>query len=85
MSPADPGAEIKVSLYIDDQLVETQSANTLRPDLVGRVGTGRYGFTFKLLSVYRDSKTHTGMVKVADSDYFVPFLENVYSGFECQP
>jgi len=85
MSPADPGAEIKVSLYIDDQLVETQSANTLRPDLVGRVGTGRYGFTFKLPSVYRDSKTHTGMVKVADSDYFVPFLENVYSGFECQP
>ncbi len=85
MSPADLDADIKVELYVDEKLVETRPARDLRPDLTGRVGTGRYGFGFTMPSLYRDSKPHAATIKVADSDYVLPFLENVFPDFECRP
>src|SRR5688572_4627712 len=83
MNIADPGANVKVELYIDNKLAETLPADTLRPDLVNKVGTGRYGFTFKTPSAYKDGRPHTPGVKVAGSNYAVPLIAP--PTFECKP
>ena len=80
-----PETSLKVEFYIDDKLTEGQTAQTTRPDLVNKVGTGRYGFTFKIPSAYRDSKSHAVKVKVADIEYIVPFYQGVPSTLECKP
>lgn len=83
MKTADPEADIKVELYIDDKLAETVPAKNLRPDL--NAGTGRYGFSFKLPAAYKDDWPHKADVRVAGSEYRVPFYDGVFSGFECKP
>lgn len=85
MHSTDPEADIKVELYVDGELVEAMPARTLRPDLSSKVGTGRYGFGFKIPPAYKDGRPHLASVKVAGSDYAVPFFEGVFSTFECQP
>jgi hypothetical protein len=85
MHTADPDADLKVELNIDGKLIETIPARTLRPDLANKVGTGRYGFSFKIPSAYKDARPHLADVKVAGSEYAVPFFEGVFSTFECQP
>ena len=81
----DPAADIKVEFYIDDQLVETQPARNVRPDLTDKVGTGRYGFSFTVPLVYKDAKPHAPAIKVAGTDFFVPFFEPVWPAIECEP
>lgn len=80
-----PEASVKVALHIDDKLIEVLPAQTPRPDLVDKVGTGRYGFSFKVPSAYRDSKSHTVKVKVVDSEYIIPFYEGVRTTSVCEP
>ena len=80
-----PETTVKVELYVDDKLIETLAAETPRPDLVNKLGTGRYGFTFKMPSVYKDSKSHTVKIKVADGDYTLPFYQGVPASLECKP
>jgi hypothetical protein len=84
LNNADLKADIKVELYIDDRLVETLPANNLRPDLANKVGTGQYGFSFKLPSAYKDARSHVIRVTVAGSNYKVPFLQGVFPNFECK-
>ena len=85
MHTADPDADLQAELYIDGKLAEIIPARTLRPDLANKVGTGRYGFGFKIPSAYKDGRPHLAEVKVAGSGYAVPFFEGVFSTFECQP
>lgn len=75
MSSKDANADIKVELYLDDKLIETQPAKVLRPDLAGKFGSGKYGFSFKMPAEYKDGKPHTAKVKVAGSDHDIPFLQ----------
>ena len=82
---ANTSAEVHVELYIDDKLVETLPANNLRPDLVGKMGSGRYGFSFKIPSAYKDAKSHLASVRVAGSNYRVLFLQGVLADFYCKP
>jgi hypothetical protein len=84
MTSADPEADIKVELYIDDKLAETLPAQNLRPDLANKFGTGRYGFSFKIPATYKDKRPHLVNVKVAGSDHSVPFYQGVSSSFECK-
>ena len=79
----DPEADLKVELYIDDKLVETQPARLVRPDLTGKLGTGRYGFSFTVPFAYQDAKPHSPSVRVVGSDFFVPFFAVVWPSFEC--
>lgn len=80
-----PEADIKVELYIDDKLAETLPAQNLRPDLANKVGTGRYGFSFKIPSAYKDERPHLVNVKVDGSEYVVSFLQGVFPNLECKP
>lgn len=71
----------KVELYIDDKLIATAPATSLRPDLTSW-GTGRHGFSFKIPAAYKDGLPHTVKVKVAGSNYEVPFYQTS-PGFAC--
>ena len=78
----DSSAEIKVELYIDDKLIETLPATSLRPDLTSW-GNGLHGFAFKTPAAAKDGKPHTIKVKVAGSDYQVPFFQHTPT-LECK-
>ena len=78
-----PETTVKVELYVDDKLIETLAAETPRPDLVNKLGTGRYGFSFTVPFAYKDAKPHSPSVRVAGSDFFVPFFAVVWPSFEC--
>lgn len=78
----NPKAETKVEIYIDGKLVSTVPAKTLRPDLTNW-SSGLHGFTFKIPAAYKDGKSHEIKVKVAGSDYEVPFYQAI-SSFECK-
>ena len=80
-----PETSAKVELYIDGKLTETLTAETLRPDLASKLGTGRYGFSFKIPATYRDSKPHEVKVKVVESDYVLPFYQGVPATETCGP
>jgi hypothetical protein len=80
-----PQTNVRVESYIDDKLTESLTAQTVRADLLNKLGTGRYGFSFKVPAAYKDSKPHTVKVKVADSEYTVPFFQGVSSTVECKP
>jgi len=83
---ADPKADIKVSLYIDDKLIETMPARTLRADLKAQnIGTGEYAFAFNIPSSYRDGKPHTVSVKTAGGEYTVPGIAGLYLTATCAP
>src|SRR5438874_7772366 len=62
---ANTSTEVQIELYIDNKLVESLPANDLRPDLVGKIGSGHYGFSFKIPSAYKDAKSHLASVRVA--------------------
>ena len=62
---------------------QTQPARLVRPDLTGKIGTGRYGFSFTVPFAYKDAKPHSPSVRVAGSDFFVPFFAVVWPSFEC--
>jgi hypothetical protein len=85
MKTADPNASVKVELYIDDKLVDTLPAHNLRPDLRGKGGTGRYGFSFEIPAAYKDERSHRADVKILGSENQVRFFEGVFSTFECKP
>ena len=78
----NPKAETKVEIYIDDKLVGTIPAKTLRPDLTNW-SSGLHGFSFKIPAVYKDGKSHSIKVKVAGSDHVVPFYQAL-PNFECK-
>jgi hypothetical protein len=80
---ADPKAETKVELYIDGKLVETMPARTLRPDLTSW-GSGLYGFSFKIPSAYKDGNAHVVAVKVAGTEYALPFFERNSPNIQCK-
>lgn len=84
MNKADTEADIKVDLYVDDKLAETVPAKTLRSDLIGKLGTGRYGFSFKIPPAFKDERPHLINVKVAGSSYGVPFYQGVSQNLECK-
>jgi ABC-type transport system substrate-binding protein len=67
-----PDAETKVALYIDDKLVETLPAATLRQDLTSW-GSGLHGFAFKIPAANKDGKPHGIKVKVVGPDFVLPF------------
>ena len=71
----------KVQFYIDDKLIDTAAATTLRPDLTSW-STGRHGFSFKMPAAYKDGLPHTVKIKVAGSNYDVPFSQTA-PGFMC--
>ena len=77
----DSTAPVKVEFYIDDKLIDTAPATALRPDLKSW-SNGLHGFTFKIPAAYRDGKPHSAKIKVAGTDYEVPFIQNA-SGIEC--
>jgi len=85
MNSAKPEEGLKVELYVDDKLIETLPAQTVRQDLTNKVGTGRYGFSFKIPASYKDEKQHEIHVKVVGENYTVPFFEGVFSNFVCKP
>jgi hypothetical protein len=78
----NPKADTKVEVYIDDKLVSTIPAKTLRPDLT-KWSSGLHGFSFKIPASYKDGKPHRFKVKVAGSDYVVPFYQAL-PDFECK-
>ncbi|MGB9179724.1 MAG: hypothetical protein WCB68_10815 [Pyrinomonadaceae bacterium] len=83
---ADPKADIKVSLYIDDKMVETIPAKTMRPDLkTQNIGTGEYGFSFKIPASYKDGQSHTVSVKTASGDYTLPAVQGLFATAACKP
>lgn len=83
---ADPKADIKVSLYIDDKLVETVPAKTMRADLKSQnIGTGEYAFAFNIPSTFRDDKPHTVSVKTAGGEYTLPNVPGLYPTATCKP
>jgi hypothetical protein len=82
----DPHADVKVELYVDDKLVETAPAKTLRPDLKAKnIGTGEYGFSLTIPPTFKDGNVHTVSVKVAGSDYIVPIIPGVNATVNCKP
>ena len=86
MNGSKPEVTLKVDLLIDNTLVETIPAQNLRPDLAAnKVGTGKYGFSFKIPATYKDGKGHNVRVKVNGSDFEVPFFQGTFPGFECKP
>ena len=83
---SNPNADIKVELYIDGKVADTQPAKTHRPDLKSsNLGTGNYGFSFKLPATSRDNNQHTVSAKVAGSDYTLPVAQGVYAAVTCKP
>lgn len=83
---ANPTARIKVELYIDDQFADTQPARNPRPDLsAGNLGTGNYGFVFKIPPSFMDGKAHAVRVIVAGSNYTLKIYERAQSTFNCEP
>lgn len=79
----DSTIPVKVEFYIDGKLIESAPATSLRQDLTSW-GTGRHGFSFKVPATYKDGSSHTCKVKVAGSDYAIPFIQNA-SGILCPP
>lgn len=82
ISGKDSTIPVKVEFYIDGKLIESATATSLRQDLTSW-GTGRHGFTFKIPAAYKDGSPHTCKIKVAGSDYEVPFIENA-TGILCR-
>ena len=83
ISGKDSTIPVKVEFYIDGKLIESATATILRQDLTSW-GTGRHGFTFNIPAAYKDGSPHTCKIKVAGSDYEVPFIENT-TGIICPP
>jgi hypothetical protein len=83
---ADPNAAIRVELYVDGKLADTQPARNPRPDLKSsNLGTGNYGFAIKIPASYKDGNQHTVSAKVAGSDYTLPVSQGVYAAVACKP
>jgi hypothetical protein len=73
--------QLNVEFYIDDKLIGTTPATSLRPDLTSW-GNGLHGFSFKIPAGYKDGKPHSTRIKVAGTDYEVPFFQTT-SGLQC--
>lgn len=78
----DSQAQTKVEFYIDDKLIETAPATTLRPEMTSW-GNGLHGFSFKIPAAYKDGSSHIFRVKVAGSNYEVPRFQ-IDPHFECK-
>ena len=74
-------AQLNVEFYVDDKLIDTAPATSLRPDLTSW-GNGLHGFSFKIPAAYKDGKPHSTRINVAGTDYKVPFFQNA-SGLQC--
>ena len=78
--------EIKVALYIDDKLIETLPAKNLRADVKAqKIGTGQYGYSFKIPANFKDGLPHTVGVKTVDSDYTLLIPQTIYATATCTP
>ena len=83
---ANPNEDIKVSLYIDDKLIETMPAKTLRADVKAqKIGTGLYGYSFKIPANLKDNLPHTVSVKTVGSDYTLIVPQGIYATAACKP
>lgn len=81
ISSKDSTIAVKVEFYIDGKLIDSAPATSLRQDLTSW-GTGKHGFTFKIPAAYKDGSPHTCKIKVAGTDYEVPFIGNA-AGILC--
>lgn len=82
---ANPTEDINVALYVDDKLIETVPAKTLRPDVKARNhGTGKYGYSFTIPSKFKDGVPHKVNAKTVGSDYTLINIPNM-SPFQCPP
>jgi tetratricopeptide (TPR) repeat protein len=79
-NPQDPDAAIDVSIYGDDNLLVTVTADQRRPDLLAAAkGNGRHAFNVPLPPALRDGRPHRVRVKVAGSSFdlrYTPQLVN---------
>jgi hypothetical protein len=83
---ANPTEDINVALYIDDKLIETVPAKTLRPDVKAQNhGTGEYGYSFKIPANFKDEVPHTVSVKTVGSDYTLLIPKTIYATASCKP
>ena len=77
--------DIKVALYIDDELIDTVPAKTLRPDVKAQNhGTGQYGYSFTIPSKFKDGVPHKVNAKTVAGEYTLLNIPNV-SPFQCPP
>jgi hypothetical protein len=64
-----PDAVVQVDIYDGSALMATIAADKFRQDLLdGGVGTGKYGFTFRMPATVRDGKAHVIRIRVHGSD-----------------
>ena len=83
----DTKENINVALYVDGKLIETMPAKTLRPDVKAqKIGTGEYGYAFKIPPAFKDGLPHTVSVKTVGSDYtlIIP-PTGIYPTTTCKP
>jgi hypothetical protein len=66
----NPGKNLIVQLWIDQNFVKTVTANIFREHLkTAGIGTGNYGFAIPYPESIRDGKTHNISVRLEDSSY----------------
>ncbi|MDQ3918797.1 MAG: hypothetical protein M3348_10000, partial [Acidobacteriota bacterium] len=81
---ANPNADLKVDVFIDNKLAESIPAKNPRPDLKkAGLGTGNYGYSFKVPDTVKDGKPHAVSVKVAGSDYALKVYEQTKPTLTC--
>lgn len=82
----NPKEDIKVALYIDDKVIETIPAKTLRADVrAQKLGTGEYGYSFKIPANFKDGLPHTVSVRTVGSDYTLIVPPTIYATATCKP
>lgn len=82
-NPQQPDTPIAVSIYADETLLVTVTANQLRQDLLdAQMGNGHYGFTSALPAWLKDGNPHQIRVIVAGSDFDLGSTPKVIS---CAP
>src|SRR6266498_1172563 len=69
-----PNTSVSVDVYDGtNKILFAVPADQLRPDLVGRYGNGRHGFSIPTPQSLRDGQQHTVWVKIAGPDHNLSF------------
>ncbi len=72
-NPQQPDTPLAVSIYADERMLVTLTADQFRRDLLdAHVGNGHHGFASPLPPSLKDGKAHQIRVTVAGSDFELP-------------
>jgi hypothetical protein len=80
---ANPDATVKVDIHDGPTLIATLTADIYRKDLKeGNIGTGKYGFAFRILDSLKDGKPHSIRITISGTTVA---LKDTPKTITCEP